>query len=98
VVIVVIIIIQTKEREVMLDIVMFMFCTTVLVVETTTLLNRRDIMFILKTGEFYYVGYDEITSDEIYSSGKAMAMSFKTLEELDEYVEEYNLRGYAVAK
>jgi hypothetical protein len=55
-------------------------------------------MFVLKAGEFYYVGYDDIASEEIYSSGKGMAKEFKSLEEFDEYVDKHKLKGYAVAK
>ena len=53
-------------------------------------------MFVIKTGSFYLVGYDDITSEYLYASGTGSAMKFKDLDELDTYIEEHKISGYAV--
>lgn len=52
--------------------------------------------FVIKTGLFFFVGYEEESDEYIYSTSAYSAMKFETLEELDKTVEELKITGYAV--
>ena len=54
-------------------------------------------MFIIKSGNFYLVCYDEETEEYIYSSSTYSAKRFETTETLGYFVDKHNLEGYSVS-
>lgn len=53
-------------------------------------------MFVIKEGGFYYICYDDVVGEYIYSTSTYSAKKFETLEELDAEVEKCNISGYCV--